>query len=66
LADFALVFQLPILHFAIVWVGVLNSFWKSLIYVTMSPSFRMGMRIFCLSLCCRYKGRRGDDLSDDE
>ncbi|XP_046387358.1 G-protein coupled receptor 52 isoform X1 [Ischnura elegans] len=58
-------FQVPFLHFSVVWLGILNSFWKSLIYVSMSPHFRLGMRIFCMSLCCRYKARQRELMDDD-
>ncbi|KAK5639940.1 hypothetical protein RI129_010751 [Pyrocoelia pectoralis] len=51
-------FQVPFLHFGIVWLGFLNSFWKSLILVSLSPQFRLALRIFCMSICCRYKGGR--------
>lgn len=54
--------QVPFLHFGIVWLGMLNSFWKSLILLTMSPQFRLGLRIFCMTICCRYKGRLQAEL----
>ncbi|XP_017769978.1 PREDICTED: probable G-protein coupled receptor 52 [Nicrophorus vespilloides] len=52
----------PFLHFGIVWIGFLNSFWKSIIIVTMSPQFRLALRIFCMTICCRYKGRMQAEL----
>lgn len=52
----------PFLHFGIVWIGFLNSFWKSVIIVTMSPQFRLALRIFCMTICCRYKGRLQAEL----
>lgn len=54
--------QFPFLHFGMVWVGVLNSFWKSLILVALSPQFRLAFRIFCMTICCRYKGRMQAEL----
>ncbi|XP_018335513.1 beta-2 adrenergic receptor [Agrilus planipennis] len=54
--------QIPFLHFGIVWVGMLNSFWKSLILVSLSPQFRFALRIFCMSICCRYRGRMQAEL----
>lgn len=54
--------QIPFLHFGIVWLGMLNSFWKSLILITLSPQFRLGLRIFCMTICCRYKGRLQAEL----
>lgn len=45
------------LHFAVFWLGIMNSCWKFIIYVAMSPKFRQGLRLFCLSLCCRRKFR---------
>lgn len=54
--------QVPFLHFGIVWLGMLNSFWKSLILITLSPQFRLGLRIFCMTICCRYKGRLQAEL----
>ncbi|KAL7633549.1 UNVERIFIED_CONTAM: hypothetical protein RMT77_016082 [Armadillidium vulgare] len=50
------------LHFTVFWLGALNSCWKSLIYVAMSPKFRHGLKLFCLSLCCQRKPRDADDL----
>ena len=47
------------LHFAVFWLGALNSCSKALIYVAMSPKFRRGLKLFCLSLCCQRK--RGDE-----
>lgn len=41
------------LHFGVVWIGFLNSFWKSIIIVTLSPQFRLALRIFCMTICCR-------------
>ncbi|XP_068913873.1 G-protein coupled receptor 52 isoform X2 [Tenebrio molitor] len=55
-------FQVQFLHFGIVWLGFLNSFWKSLILITMSPQFRLALRIFCMTICCRYKGRMQAEL----
>ncbi|KAK7864933.1 hypothetical protein R5R35_008733 [Gryllus longicercus] len=57
-------FQVPYLHFSIVWLGILNSFWKALILVALSPQFRLAVRIFCMTLCCRYKGRLQSELID--
>lgn len=50
------------LHFGVVWIGFLNSFWKSIIIVTLSPQFRLALRIFCMTICCRYKGRLQAEL----
>ncbi|XP_046998258.1 G-protein coupled receptor 52-like [Schistocerca americana] len=54
--------QIPYLHFGIVWLGILNSFWKSLILVALSPQFRLAARLLCVTVCCRYKGRLQGDL----
>lgn len=54
--------NIPMLHFAIVWLGVLNSFWKLLIMLTMSPQFRLHIRVFCLTVWCRTKGRLQAEL----
>ncbi|EFA09248.1 probable G-protein coupled receptor 52 isoform X1 [Tribolium castaneum] len=54
--------QVQFLHFGIVWLGFLNSFWKSMILITMSPQFRLALRIFCMTICCRYKGRMQAEL----
>ena len=48
------------LHFIVFWLGALNSLWKSLIYIAMSPKFRHGLKLFCLSLCCQRKPREDD------
>lgn len=50
--------ELPLLHFCTAWLGVLNSFWKTLIYVLMNPQFRCGARLFCMSLCCKSKSHQ--------
>lgn len=44
------------------WLGFLNSFWKSIILITLSPQFRLALRIFCMTICCRYKGRMQAEL----
>lgn len=47
----------PLLQFGIVWFGVLNSFWKILIITAMLPQFRLALRVFCLTVFCKTKGR---------
>lgn len=47
----------PHLHFAVFWLGILNSVWKALVLITLSPQFRLMLRILCLSICCKQKGR---------
>ncbi|XP_049829036.1 G-protein coupled receptor 52-like [Schistocerca gregaria] len=62
-------YQVPYLHFVIVWIGILNSFWKIVILIALSPQFRLAVRVFCIRLCCRYKGRlQGEliDMDDDD
>ena len=54
--------QIPFLHFGIVWIGFMNSLWKSVILVFLSPQFRLALRIFCMTICCRYKGRLQAEL----
>lgn len=49
--------QVPFLHYTVFWMGLCNSFWKLVIYITVNHNFRFQLRIFCLSLCCRTKGR---------
>lgn len=49
--------HVPFLYFAVVWIGVLNSFWKVLIMTSMSPQFRLALRVFCLTVCCKTKDR---------
>lgn len=58
--------QIPLIHFIIIWIGFLNSLWKSLILVFLSPQFRFALRIFCMTICCRYKGRMQAELIDME
>ncbi len=41
--------------FCLFWLGVLNSFWKLVIYVSLNSKFRQGLQAFCLSLCCQSK-----------
>nr|CAI5850620.1 unnamed protein product [Callosobruchus analis] len=62
------------LHFGIVWLAFLNCFWKSVILIAMSPEFRLALKVLCMTICCRYKGRRlqaelikmGMELDDDQ
>lgn len=51
------IFENPLIHFGVIWFGVLNSFWKFIILTGMSPKFRLALRVFCLTICCRTKGR---------
>lgn len=46
---------MPFLHFAVVWFGITNSFWKAVILSTLSPQFRLAARVLCLTLCCRHR-----------
>lgn len=50
------------IHFAIVWFGVANSLWKFVIMTVMSPQFRLALRVFCLTICCKTKGRLQAEL----
>lgn len=59
---FGTITGIPMLHFGIVWVGVLNSLWKFMIMTTMSPQFRLALRVFCLTICCKTKGRLQAEL----
>lgn len=58
--------QIPLIHFLIIWIGFMNSLWKSLILIFLSPQFRLALRIFCMTICCRYKGRMQAELIDME
>ncbi|XP_013181485.1 PREDICTED: probable G-protein coupled receptor 52 isoform X3 [Papilio xuthus] len=55
------VVKVPMLHFGVVWLGILNSFWKIVILITFSPQFRLALRILCLT-CCRAKSRLQAEL----
>lgn len=46
----------PLIHFGAVWLGILNGLWKFPIMM-MSPQFRLALRIFFLTICCRTQGR---------
>lgn len=52
----------PYLHFAVVWLGIANSIWKAFILVALSPQFRVGLRLLCLTLCCKGKSRLAVEL----
>lgn len=54
--------KVPMLHFGVVWLGIMNSFWKIVILLTLSPQFRLALRILCLTACCRSKGRLQAEL----
>lgn len=54
--------NVPMLHFSIVWMGVMNSFWKVIIITTMSPQFRLALKVFCLTIFCKTKGRMQAEL----
>lgn len=56
------VIQNPLLHFGVVWFGILNSFWKIIIMTGMSPQFRLALRVFCLTICCKTRGRLQAEL----
>lgn len=57
-----IVVENQLIHFGAVWIGVLNSFWKIIIMSMMCPQFRLALRIFCLTICCRTKGRLQAEL----
>lgn len=54
--------KIPMLHFGVVWLGIMNSFWKIVILISLSPQFRLALRILCLTACCRTKGRLQAEL----
>lgn len=56
------VIQNSMVNFGLVWIGVLNSFWKIVIMTAMSPEFRIALRVFCLTICCKTKGRLQAEL----
>uniref|UniRef100_T1GQK0 G-protein coupled receptors family 1 profile domain-containing protein n=1 Tax=Megaselia scalaris TaxID=36166 RepID=T1GQK0_MEGSC len=56
------VIQNTMVNFGLVWIGVLNSFWKIVIMTAMSPQFRIALRVFCLTICCKTKGRLQAEL----
>lgn len=47
----------PLLYFGLVWFGILNCFWKFVIMFLLSPSFRTTLKIFCLTICCKTRGK---------
>lgn len=55
---------LPHLHFAVFWLGVLNSLWKAFVLVLLSPQFRVMLRILGLTICCRERARLQMELID--
>lgn len=59
---FGTITHIPFLHFGMVWIGVMNSFWKAVIVTTMFPQFRLALRVFCLTICCKTKGRLQAEL----
>lgn len=54
--------KMPLLQFGVVWLGVLNSFWKIIIMTSMSPQFRLALRVLCLTIFCKTKGRLQAEL----
>ncbi|KAF6201362.1 hypothetical protein GE061_005810 [Apolygus lucorum] len=52
----------PHLHFVVFWLGVLNSVWKALVLVSLSPQFRLMLRILGFTLCCRHRARMQMEL----
>lgn len=46
-----------LIHFGAVWIGIINAVWKFPIMCLMSPQFRLALRIFFLTICCRTQGR---------
>ncbi|XP_073973919.1 G-protein coupled receptor DopEcR [Rhodnius prolixus] len=53
---------IPHLHFAVFWLGVLNSVWKAVVLVFLSPQFRLMLRILGFTLCCRHRARMQMEL----
>ncbi|CAH1785140.1 unnamed protein product [Owenia fusiformis] len=41
----------PTWHFATMWLVLGNSFWKFLVYLGVSPSFRQGLKMLCKTWC---------------
>uniref|UniRef100_A0A8D8YP76 Probable G-protein coupled receptor 52 n=1 Tax=Cacopsylla melanoneura TaxID=428564 RepID=A0A8D8YP76_9HEMI len=60
---------IPQLHFLVVWLGILNSVWKGIVLILMSPQFRIMLRLLCISVCCKQKSNWDVELigmdSDD-
>jgi dopamine/ecdysteroid receptor len=50
------------IQFGVVWIGILNSFWKIVIMCGMFEPFRLALRVFCLTICCKTKGRLQAEL----
>ncbi|XP_023218468.1 beta-4C adrenergic receptor-like [Centruroides sculpturatus] len=46
------------LHFWLLWLGIADCFWKPIVYFVMSPKMRLGLKVFCMSMCCRSKARQ--------
>lgn len=53
---------IPHIHFAVFWMGVLNSVWKAIILIMLSPQFRLMLRILGFTLCCRHRARMQMEL----
>ncbi|XP_045465173.1 G-protein coupled receptor 52-like [Harmonia axyridis] len=54
--------QVQYLHFGVIWIGFMNCFWKSMLLIMLSPQFRLALRIFFMTICCKYKGRLQAEL----
>lgn len=51
-----------LLRFGLVWFGISNSFWKFIIMIMFSPNFRLTLKIFCMTLCCKTSGRLQNEM----
>lgn len=47
----------PTVSFGLVWFGVFHCFLKFIIMISFSQTFRLALKIFCLTICCQTRGR---------
>lgn len=45
--------EVPLLRFLFTWLGILNCFWKSIVYILLSAQFRASLRTLLDVCCCR-------------
>lgn len=52
----------PTMNFALFWLGMSHSCLKFFIMLVFSTNFRLALKIFCLTICCKTRGRLQAEL----
>lgn len=52
----------PLVNFACFWLGMSHSCIKFFVMTSLSPKFKVMLKIFCLTICCRTRSRLHAEL----